>query len=494
MKTKIIGILICLLLIATAVTTAGTVNVLKRASPTQLTDVEKVSQLNNFAIGDDLDTFIIDTMDEYHIPGLSASIVRNGSFLWTESYGYANISQSVYVQDTTLFILASIAKTIVATAIMQLYEQGFFDLDDPVNDYLPFQVQHPDYPSVDITFHMLVTHSSGIKDNWDVMPFYTGDPPNPLGAWLEDYLTPGGQYYDPDKNFQIWEPGTSWDYCNVGAALVGYLVEVLSGISFDEYCEINIFEPLDMDETAWFLADLDINHIAVPYSWNGYEYVPYSHWGVDFYPSGQLRTSVTQLRNFLLMYMNYGEYNSTIILDSDTVELILSPQLPPPYEDMGILWYKDYISGRELWGHGGAALGCRTFMLFELETNIGVIVLTNGEPDYDGLAAIIDALFDFAETPLFDIEITGGLGVTAEITNIGLDNAIDVPYEITVTGGLLGLINKTINGTIDIEVGSTESISSGLLLGLGGIEISVKVGVKEQNAEGIQLFIFTIVQ
>jgi len=92
-----------------------------------------------------------------------------------------------------------------------------------------------------------------------------------------------------------------------------------------------------------------------------------------------------------------------------------------------------------------------------------------------------------------DIDITGGLGVGAIITNNGLGEAIDMPYEITVTGGLIGLINKTVNGTIDIEAGTTESISSGLLFGLGGIEITVKVGVKEETAQGFQFLIFSIV-
>ena len=256
-----------------------------------------------------------------------------------------------------------------------------------------------------------------------------------------------------------------------------------------------------MDETAWFLADLDINHIAVPYEWNGNEYVPYPHMGWECYPAGFLRTSVSQLNNFLLMYMNYGEYNSTIILDNDTVEFMLTQQVPfePHWSflsepEQGIIWLKCSLDGRTLWGHIGSLDGCSTVMWFDPEKNIGVIFLMNSRENHGSLFQITEALFDFAETPLFDIEITGGLGATAEITNIGLDDAIDVPYEITVTGGLLGLINKTVNGTIDIEVGATESISSGLLLGLGGIEISVTVGVKEENAEGMQLLIFTIIQ
>jgi hypothetical protein len=102
-------------------------------------------------------------------------------------------------------------------------------------------------------------------------------------------------------------------------------------------------------------------------------------------------------------------------------------------------------------------------------------------------------LVKYGPFPQLDIEIIGGLGFKTTITNNGLGDAIDVPYEVTVTGGLLGLINKTINGTINIEAGESETISTGLLLGIGGIEIVVTVGVKEESAEGMQLFIFTLV-
>jgi len=110
-----------------------------------------------------------------------------------------------------------------------------------------------------------------------------------------------------------------------------------------------------------------------------------------------------------------------------------------------------------------------------------------GSPSSDGLIIKIGAF------PHFDIEITGGLGVGATITNDGAGDAIGVPYELTVTGGILGLINKTITDTIDIDAGATETISSGLLLGLGEIEITVKVGVKEKTAQGTQFLIFSIV-
>lgn len=341
-----------------------------------------------------LDAYITGMMSSYNIPGLSATIVKNNSVFWTKSYGYANISNDQLVENTTLFYLASVSKTITATAIMQLWEQDYFELNEPINDYLPFEVKNPSYPSINITFLMLMTHTSSIQDNWNYITYINGDPTVPLGEYLEEYLTPGGEYYNAAQNFYSDKPGTIYGYCNVGVALLGYLVELMSGVSFNEYCENHIFEPLDMDETAWFLADLNISNIAVPYLWNGTGYWPYAHYSWNVYPAVNLRTSVTQLRNFLMMMMNNGTYNGTQILQNSTVKLMLTRQLDW-LELMGIIWWHYNLYGRWIWCHPGTMQGCRTLIAIDNETNIGVILLTNSAHEVYG--EITSKLFDFAE-------------------------------------------------------------------------------------------------
>jgi len=398
-KGLVFGIIVMTLLIGTMIfpvngQTAVSKNIIKNND--EISSEYLISENSNYPLNNDLDEYIINFMSEDHIPGLSATIVKNDSVFWTNSYGYANISKGQLVEDTTLFLLASVSKTIVATAIMQLYEQGYFDLHDPINDYLQFEVNHPNFPSTNITFLMLLTHTSSIKDNWGVMHYFPGDPTMPLGEYLEEYLTPGGNYYNPALNFCPEEPGTVFEYSNIGAALIGYLVEVISNVTFAEYCEINIFQPLDMDETAWFLADLNVSNIAVPYRWIGSKYIAYPHYSNNWYPAACLRSSVTELRNHLMMMMNNGKYNSTQILQESTVDLMLSTQYPSlPIQ--GIIWYKMYFGGRNFWGHSGSYDGCRTVMLFEPKTNIGVIVLTNGEFGNQAMIEILIELFDFAE-------------------------------------------------------------------------------------------------
>jgi hypothetical protein len=109
------------------------------------------------------------------------------------------------------------------------------------------------------------------------------------------------------------------------------------------------------------------------------------------------------------------------------------------------------------------------------------------------LATTTDALLvKFQPFPEIAIEITGGFGAEATITNSGDGDAIEVPYEVTVTGGLLGMINHTINGTIDILSGTTETLKITPILGLGPIQVTAKVGYVEETIEGFHLLLFSL--
>ena len=209
-------------------------------------------ETNDFHDEAELLDFIEITMENHLIPGLSISIVKGGNIVWNKHFGYANIDENIFVDENTMFILSSASKTITATALMHLFQQNLFSLDDDVDDYLPFDINHPDYPEVPITIKMLLSHTSGIKDNWNYMPFYDGDSPIDLNYYLSQYFTPGGEFFDISLNFTDFAPGAGFRYSNIGAALIGLLAEEISNQSFNEYCIDNIFQPLGMDDAYWF--------------------------------------------------------------------------------------------------------------------------------------------------------------------------------------------------------------------------------------------------
>ena len=145
---------------------------------------QKLGEKGSIRNEDELIEFIDNIMLTNQIPCIAAAIVKNDLIIWDHYFGDANLDQNIPVSDDTMFSLASVSKTVTVTALMQLWENGFFDMDDDIDQYLPFNVNHPDYPFIPITFKMLVTHTSGIKDNWSVMPYYDGDPELELGFFL----------------------------------------------------------------------------------------------------------------------------------------------------------------------------------------------------------------------------------------------------------------------------------------------------------------------
>ncbi len=406
-------------------------------------------------------------METHLIPGVSISIVKDNNIVWEEQLGYANIINDVLVDENTMFILSSISKTITATALMQLFENGLFELDDDIDNYLPFNVNHPDYPLVPITFKMLLSHSSGIKDNWNVMTYYDGDPELGLSYYLNQYLTPEGEFYNSNLNFTNSMPGTNYTYTNNGVALIGLLVEEISNQAFNHYCSENIFEPLSMNNAFWFLSEIDnLDQVALPYQMTSgsgdscfiigcgiydqsnpcfcdsvcteygdccYDYedvcgedgtgsnpgnlTEYEHYGYADYPSGQLRTTSNNLAKFMSAYMNDGVYNGVRILNSDTIELMKTIHNPISNSMQGLMWYYKNSNGRELFGHNGSDTGSSTEMFISFSENIGVVLLTNSN-NYDAMIQIENNLFDFAEETNFML--------IGDINNDGIINILDI--------------------------------------------------------------------
>ena len=434
---------------------------------------ENYRDLNSYRDENELLEFIESTMETHLIPGLSISIVKNNDIVWEKQLGYANIMNNVLVDENTMFILSSISKTVTATALLQLFEDGLFDIDDDIDNYLSFDINHPDYPLTPITFKMLLTHVSGIKDNWSVMSYYDGDSDLELGYYLEEYLTPGGEFYGSNSNFTNSIPGMNYSYSNIGAALIGYLVEEISNQSFNEYCNENIFEPLEMDNAFWFLSEINnLSQVASPYQVTGgngdscyiigcgiydesnpcfcdfacieygdccsdYEEVcgedgtgsspgnltEYEHYGYSDYPSGQLRATSNNLAKFMSVYMNDGIYSGLRILESETIELIKIIHYPLVNSMQGLMWYYKNQNGRTLFGHNGGDIGSSTDMFISFSDNLGVVLLTNSN-NHNTMIEIESAVFNFAEENDFTI--------TGDVNNDGIINVLDIVQTVSL--------------------------------------------------------------
>jgi len=349
---------------------------------------------------DSIEDFIISEMESHHVPGLAACIVIDDQVVWSFAHGYQRVDPEIMVCDSTLFMMASISKTFTGAAVMQLREDGLLELTDPVNDHLTdFQVVNPFHPDSVITIWNLLTHTSSLKDNFDLMMSlytYGGDSPIPLGEYLFDYFDPSGLYYNLNDNFYTVPPGEEYHYCNEAYALLGYLVEEIAAMPFDEYCNQNLFGPMGMYETSWFIADLDTSHVAMPYQWFYDHWDPYGYYGYPDYPCGQLRTSSHQLAQMLIAYLNDGWVNGFQMLDSATVAEVTTLQCPSLNDEMCLTWFKCIRNTHVVWMHTGGDLGVNTVYGFVPLEDTGVVVLLN-KSGSTCLSSVYLALLDYAE-------------------------------------------------------------------------------------------------
>jgi CubicO group peptidase (beta-lactamase class C family) len=344
-----------------------------------------------------LDSYLQKKMESAGLIGMQVAFVSGSGFIWQGSYGLKDFRKSDKVDNHTLFMIASCSKPVTALGILKLKDRGKLLLDDPVNNYLPFQVKNPHAPSEQVTFRMLLSHVSFIRDNWEVlMPLYTldqgGDSPLPLGEFLREYLVEGGRYYDPSQNFSTKTMATQFSYCNVGYALLGFLIEQISGMSFQQFMESEIFGPLKMEESYWFLSDIPHDNIARPHEMpkkKSGDTVPkvLPHFGYPDFPDGQLRTTAADYGRFLRLLLNRGKVCGNQLIQPETVDEFITIQYPEVNKYQAIAWnYNEfesvlyYLLMPRLPSHTGADPGVATAVSFDPDSHTGAVIFTNSPP------------------------------------------------------------------------------------------------------------------
>ncbi len=176
------------------------------------------------------------------LPGVSAAIVHDQDLVWSRGFGYADVESEVAVSPQTIFSICSVSKLFTSIAVMQLRDAGKLNLDDPVEEYLPwFDIQqtYTDVPPA--TVRGLLRHSSGLPRE-SPFPYWT-DPafPFPTREEMRERLSSQRTLYPTDRYFQ---------YSNLGMALLGEIVSAASGMPYDSYVRQRILEPLGMTDTT----------------------------------------------------------------------------------------------------------------------------------------------------------------------------------------------------------------------------------------------------
>jgi CubicO group peptidase (beta-lactamase class C family) len=246
-----------------------------------------------------LDPLLSRAVEEQHIPGLAIGVVQNGKLVYARGFGTMEVGKDDRpVTTQTLFHMASITKTFVATSIMQLWEQGKVDLDAPVRQYVPY-FQLRDARAAAITVRQMLTHTSGMPDVND----YEWDKPQYDDGALERYVRSLS-----DRKL-LWAPGTKFAYSNMAFEVVGDLVAKVSGQSFEDYVEAHILEPLGMSSSTLLLRKANAGLLAAGHtkgtagSMKVVKHYPYNR---THTPSSDLHSNVDDMARWAIANLNRG--------------------------------------------------------------------------------------------------------------------------------------------------------------------------------------------
>lgn len=319
-----------------------------------------------------LDAAIQAEMSKDGLPSLAACIIKGDKIVWQNFYGFSDGTDKKAPIAETIYVLASISKTVTATAIMQLWEKGQLDLEKDINEYLPFKIHNPQFPDEPITTRHLLTHRSSLAhpngEDPNFYQRYDDDTAPALGPWLREYLVPGGSEYVA----AMWKsarPGTVVENSNVGVALLGYVVEAITGVDFGEYCRQNIFAPLEMENSGFRLHDVEPGPLAAIYTSATATTGQYS---VKFYPAVMMRSSIKEFSHFAMAYLNGGTYNGKKILQATTINEML--RLHVPEAGLGLIW-RDFGNG--YMGHTGGLVGVSSSLSIDKANRLGLLIFTN---------------------------------------------------------------------------------------------------------------------
>jgi len=300
-------------------------------------------------------------MKKQNIPGLALAVVHDGQVTSTKGFGLANIELNVPVTPTTVFQLQSITKTMTATAIMMLVEEGKLKLDDRITEYLDGL---PDSWN-DVTVRQLLSHTSGIKD-------FINEPT--LNLRLD--ATPAEIVRSLAEKPLNFSPGEKFRYSNTGYQLLGMIIQRLSGQEWGEYCRQRIFEPLGMVDTRVIdLGDLIPNRAAGYRVENGNlrngGFVAPS---ILAYPGGGVRSTALDLAKW-----DAALYSEKLVKQSSIEQMFTPATLNDgSHAPYGLGWFLGDHDGHRFTMHTGSHFtGFGTVLLRYPADKLTVIALAN---------------------------------------------------------------------------------------------------------------------
>ncbi|CEH30838.1 S-layer homology domain protein [Aneurinibacillus migulanus] len=321
------------------------------------------------------DTFFSQPHIKDQLAGAVFVIVKDGKILLKKGYGYADLEKKILADpDRTVFPVASISKVFTATGIMQLVEQGKINLDEDIQTYLgDVKLKNKtDYP---LTMKHLLTHTTGF-DFTDTLESAQHRPePLPLDKYVKENMST-----------VIRKPGEAFRYDNFASMLQGYILQNVSGKSFNQYITENIYQPLEMKNSSFLLTPEIKAKLATGYNAANKPFPVYTSNPIE-QPEGGMFSTGKDMAAFMMAHLNKGTIEGHKILDKDTAEMMQSihyaihPKLPNMAYGFETYYHSSH-NNQFVIGKGGDLPGAHSWMWLLPEQRVGGFIVFNKDIDF----------------------------------------------------------------------------------------------------------------
>ncbi len=305
--------------------------------------------------------------------GFAIGIIDNGELVFAKGFGEKALGGGEPITTQTVFHWASVSKPLVATAMMQLAEQGKLDLDAKLVDVLPgYEVTEP--KQKEITLRQILLHTSGMPDvedyGWDKPEFDDGA----LQRWA----------LKESPRALLFEPGTARKYSNVGFEVLGAVIERVSGKTFEQYMADSIFAPLEMNDATFLYPDVPASsrtqgHAGKAGAKQPVAYYPYNR---RHGPSSTLNANIDDMALYAQALLNGGSLDDVRVLNGDTLSDMWAPRWTTreePYRAATMGWVHEDRNGRRMLRHFGWDDGFRSALLIFPDEGQAILFVTNDE-------------------------------------------------------------------------------------------------------------------
>jgi CubicO group peptidase (beta-lactamase class C family) len=331
-----------------------------------------------------LDGFVPFALKRGDLAGAVIVVVKDGQVLTQRGFGYADAAKRTPVDPArTLFRPGSVSKLFTWTAVMQQVEAGKINLDADVNTYLDFKIPLKDGKPV--TMRQLMTHTAGFEEHGKLTMFEDRKFQIPLGDYVKGGI--------PSR---IYVPGTTPSYSNYGTALAGYIVERVTKMSFDDYVEQRIFQPLGMAQSTFRQP---LPKAFAPWMATGYRQLsagPSKFEIVGPSPAGGLSSTGADMAKFMIAHLNQGAG----LMKPETARMMHDTPLTilPPLNRMELGFFETNINGRQVIAHLGDTQLFHTALHLFTNENVGIYMSFNATGEQASVGPVRRALFeDFAD-------------------------------------------------------------------------------------------------